>query len=95
MAPADTDRLERLLLEHPNVGMVICGHMHHSMQFRFAHATVCVAPSASYQYSPGPPDRHRQAHRLDGYPGLQMLQWSDRVGFVSHTLHLSPDGSLF
>ena len=97
MARPDVDRLEELLLAHPQVGCILCGHMHHSMHFRFAHAMVCVAPSLAYQYrySPIPLDQDPALARVDGHPGLQVLQWDGRLGFVAHTLRIGPDGVLF
>ena len=95
MAEADVDRLERVLQQHPNVGCIICGHMHHSMQFRFAHAMVCVAPSVAFQYNPDPLGPALGTVRVDGHPGLQLLQWDERMGFMAHTLRIGPDGVLF
>lgn len=97
MAGADVDRLEHLLQANPQVGCIICGHMHHSMQFKFAHAMVCVAPSLAYQYrySPIPLDQDPGLARVDGQPGLQVLQWDQRLGFAAHTLRVGPDGVLF
>jgi 3',5'-cyclic-AMP phosphodiesterase len=41
--------LETLLMRHPQVRAVWCGHLHRAIHTRFAHATVSCAPSPAHQ----------------------------------------------
>ena len=66
--------LELLLAQYPNVQRVICGHIHRSIQRRFAHAIACVSPSVAHQVC------------LDLAPDAASAWTLEPSGFMLHAL---------
>lgn len=43
----DGERLARVIARYPAVERIVCGHIHRSMQLRFAGTMICTAPSTT------------------------------------------------
>jgi 3',5'-cyclic-AMP phosphodiesterase len=75
----------RVLVRHPQVERVLCGHLHRSIQARIGtHAIASTAPSTAHQVA--------LDLRVDGPsrfmmepPGYQLHLWRPEIGIVSHT----------
>ena len=84
---AGADAFAKIVGAHGNVERVLCGHLHRSIQRRFAGTLACVAPSTAFHMP------------LDLRPGVDLglvLEpaagflhvWAPGVGMVTHTLPL-------
>ena len=77
------DALAAVINQHPQVERVLCGHLHRSMQMRFAGTLACSAPGVSHQVafdlqSDGP------AHFMLEPPGFLLHRWHPRQGMTTH-----------
>lgn len=77
------DALASVIARHAQVERVLCGHLHRSIQARFAHTLAISCPGVSHQVSldltPGGP-----AHFQMEPPGYLLHQWSATNGMVTH-----------
>ena len=84
---AGADAFAGIVGAHDNVERVLCGHLHRSIQRRFAGTLACVAPSTAFHMP------------LDLRPGVDLSLvlepsagflhvWAPGVGMVTHTLPL-------
>ena len=84
---AGADAFAGIVGAHQNVERVLCGHLHRSIQRRFAGTLACVAPSTAFHMP------------LDLRPGVDLSLvlepsagflhvWAPSVGMVTHTLPL-------
>jgi len=68
---------------HPQVERVLCGHVHRTIQSRFAGTLACSAPGASHQVafelSPGAP-----AHFVLEPAGFLIHRWAPGQGMTTH-----------
>lgn len=75
--------LEALLSEHGNIERVLCGHLHRSIQARFANTFASTCPSPAHQVtlnlSAGAPSSY-----MFEPPGYQLHTW-DGKRLVTHT----------
>jgi 3',5'-cyclic AMP phosphodiesterase CpdA len=74
--------LTALLARHPNVSLVIAGHVHCTLQARIGHAVAIAAPSTAYQFA--------MDRRPNGViavsnepPGFYVHDWREGFGFTS------------
>lgn len=74
------ERLEALLARHPAVERVLCGHVHRTMQRRFAGTLLCTAPSTA------------TAIALRSWEGAAPASFLEPPGYLLH--HWRPDGML-
>lgn len=79
----NADALTALIADHPNVVLLVAGHVHCTVQARIAQAMAVAAPSTSFQFA--------MDRRPDGViavsgepPGYYMHAWQDGAGFSSH-----------
>lgn len=76
--------LEALLLRHPQVQAVLCGHLHRCVHTRFAHTVALTAPSTAHQIAlelrPAEPTRY-----VLEPPGYLLHRWQGGR-LVSHAL---------
>lgn len=78
------DALARVIERHPQVERVLCGHLHRSIQRRFAGTLACVCPGSSHQVALDlRPDAPSQ-FMLEP-PGFLLHHWSEASGMVTHT----------
>lgn len=82
---AGRDALAKLVARHGKVVVILCGHVHRSIQGICGGAPVRVCPSASHQFAfdlrPGEP------YRFSDEPAQYMIHlWRDGETLVSHTV---------
>lgn len=75
--------LAAIIARHPQVERVLCGHLHRSMQVRFAGTLACSAPGVSHQVAfdlqaDGP------AHFCLEPAGFLLHRWTEQQGIVTH-----------
>lgn len=73
-----------ILADFPNVQRVISGHIHRSIQRRFAHAIACTAPSVAHQVCLDLAPDAASAWTLEP-PGFMLHALADDGEIVSHT----------
>lgn len=77
------DTLANVIIQHAQVERVLCGHLHRSIQARFANTLAISCPGVSHQVSldltPDGP-----AHFQLEPPGYLLHQWSAPNGMVTH-----------
>jgi 3',5'-cyclic AMP phosphodiesterase CpdA len=73
-----------VIRRHPQVERILCGHLHRTIDHRFAGTIAGTAPSTAHQLvldtAPGAP-----AEFTFEPPGYQLHYWRDGIGLVSHT----------
>jgi 3',5'-cyclic AMP phosphodiesterase CpdA len=78
------ERLAEIVARHPQVERVMCGHVHRSIQVRFAGTLGSTAPSTAHQATlnllPGAP-----LTMMMEPPGLALHYWHPSAGLVTHT----------
>ncbi len=82
---ADAAPLAAVVARHPQVERILCGHVHRSIQTRFAGTIASTCPSPAHQVDldlrPKAPLRFVMEP-----PGYQLHIWSPGAGVVSHTV---------
>jgi 3',5'-cyclic AMP phosphodiesterase CpdA len=73
-------RLARIVSRFPAVERILCGHVHRSMQMRFAGTLLCTAPSTA------------TAIALHAVPDGEPASFIEPPGFLLH--HWRPDGGM-
>lgn len=80
-----------LLVRHPNVSLVIAGHVHTNVQARVGTAVGLTAPSTVYQFAldrrPGAP-----LSLIDEPPGYCLHDWTPSDGFTSQLVRIEDVG---
>lgn len=79
------ERLAAVVARYPNVERLVCGHLHRSIQARFAGTIASVCPSTAHQIALDLRDRQPGAFTLEP-PGVQLHFWADGGPLVTHTL---------
>jgi 3',5'-cyclic-AMP phosphodiesterase len=73
-----------IVRRHPQVERILCGHLHRTIDHRFAGTIAGTCPSTAHQLvldiNPGAP-----AEFAFEPPGYQLHFWRDGVGLVTHT----------
>jgi 3',5'-cyclic-AMP phosphodiesterase len=73
-----------IVRRHPQIERILCGHLHRTIDHRFAGTIAGTCPSAAHQLvldiTPGAP-----AEFTFEPPGYQLHLWRDGVGLVTHT----------
>jgi len=76
--------LAEIIARHSQVERILCGHLHRSIDRRFAGTVAGTAPSTAHQVAlnllPDAPLRFAFEP-----PGYQLHLWRDGIGLVSHT----------
>lgn len=76
--------LAAVIARHPQVERILCGHLHRSIDRRFAGTVAGTAPSTAHQIAlnllPDAPLRFRFEP-----PGYQLHLWREDSGLVTHT----------
>lgn len=77
--------LAAVISRHPQVQAVLCGHLHRSIQTRFAGTIAMTCPSTAHQvaldFASDAPDRY-----IMEPPGFMLHAWSAAAGLVSHVV---------
>jgi len=81
------DLLRSVVLRHPQVERVLCGHLHRSIQVRFAGtlASTCPSPAHQIELDLG---ADAPSHFVMEPPGYQLHAWDPLSGVVSHTAYI-------
>lgn len=82
---ANAGAFAAVIARHPNVERVVAGHLHRSIQARFAGTVATTCPSSAHQIVldlvPGTPLRYAFEP-----PAFQLHYWRDGIGLVTHTM---------
>jgi Icc protein len=74
----------QIVRRHPQIERILCGHLHRTIDHRFAGTVAGTAPSTAHQLvldiDPGAP-----AEFTFEPPGYQLHYWRDGAGLVTHT----------
>lgn len=79
----DTE-LETLIAKHPQVEIIVCGHVHRAISKRFGHTVVTTSPSTAYQFTCDLSEGAELTAVLEP-SGYLVHIWSAEAGLVSHT----------
>jgi 3',5'-cyclic AMP phosphodiesterase CpdA len=84
---AEADALAAVVARHPHVERVLCGHLHRSIQARWAGTIASTAPATAHQVALDLRADSRAAFTLEP-PGYQLHLWRPATGLVTHTAHV-------
>jgi 3',5'-cyclic AMP phosphodiesterase CpdA len=82
MMLADGAALAAVIGRHPQVERVLCGHVHRSVQCRFAGTIAQIAPGVAHAVQLGLAGE--PARWIMEPPGLLLHEWRDGRGLVTH-----------
>lgn len=77
------DELSAILRLHPQVERLACGHLHRSIQVRFAGTVAQTAPSTGHQIHLNLTPGARGSYILEA-PGFLLHVWNEDAGLVTH-----------
>jgi 3',5'-cyclic AMP phosphodiesterase CpdA len=77
------DRFAAVLARHPQVERIVCGHLHRTIEARFAGIPASTCPSTSHQIALDLEPGSRARMALEP-PGFRLHVWSESSGVVSH-----------
>lgn len=77
------DRLAGIVARFPAIERILCGHVHRTMQMRFAGALLCTAPSTGTAIALRPMAGAAPASFLEP-PGFLLHHWRPDVGILTH-----------
>ena len=82
---ANADALAQIVVRHPEVERILCGHVHRAAQARFAGTVVATAPSTGYQVAleighAGEP------HWVTEPPGFLLHWWREEAPLLTHVV---------
>ncbi|TMJ73121.1 MAG: phosphodiesterase [Alphaproteobacteria bacterium] len=76
--------LAEIIARHPQVERILCGHLHRSIDRRFAGTVAGTAPSTAHQVALNLLPDAPLGFAFEP-PGYQLHLWRDGIGLVSHT----------
>ena len=79
------DALAGVVRRHPQVERVVCGHLHRSIQARWAGTVATTAPSTAHQVALDVREDADLGFTLEP-PGYALHLWRDGLGLVSHVV---------
>lgn len=94
IALRDSVRLGDIVARHPRVERLLCGHVHRSIQWRWAGTMVSAAPSVAHQVAFDLRPEAPAAFTLEP-PAFHLHHWIDGVGLVTHALPVAPPAREF
>lgn len=81
--------LAAIVARHPQIDRVICGHLHRSIQTRWAGTVALTAPSTAHQLQLDLSPNADPAYTLEP-PGFVVHAWSDANEITSHVAYVGP-----
>jgi 3',5'-cyclic AMP phosphodiesterase CpdA len=91
MGMADPSGLAAVVARHGQIVRILCGHIHRPVQTMFAGAPASVAPATSFQVELKLDDS--RGILLTREPAaLQLHNWSEEGGLLSHTVYVEEYG---
>lgn len=94
IALRDAGRLGVVIARHPQVERLLCGHVHRSIQWRWAGTLVNAAPSTAHQVALDLRTDTPAAFTLEP-PAFHLHQWIDGAGMVTHLVPVDRPGRSF
>ncbi len=85
LAPADAAALAELVRDHPQVERVVCGHVHRSLQTRWAGTLLSVASSTAHQLALDLRPVGGSAFVMEP-PGYHLHWWRRGAPMVTHAV---------
>lgn len=86
-----SDRLLAVIGRHPQVGRLLCGHLHRFIQTRVAGTLALTAPSSAHQLAltlgPG-----RRGAWIEEPSAFLLHDWSEAAGLVTHLAYVEEFG---
>jgi 3',5'-cyclic-AMP phosphodiesterase len=79
------DLLAAVVVKHPQVERVLCGHVHRSIQARFAGTIAMTAPGTAHQVGLDVRENQGLSLTLEP-PGFGLHLWKPGAGLVSHVV---------
>lgn len=86
----DAGGLAEVVVRHPQVERVLCGHLHRAMVVRFAGTIAECCPSTAHQLELDLGSSGRPAAFSLEPPGLRLLAYAEGQGIVSHLVPCGP-----
>lgn len=86
---ADGDRLAAVIARHPEVERVICGHVHRSIQIRFAGTIASICPGTAHQVTLDLRPEGPASFRMEP-PSFHLHAWIEGTGLVTHQAFVQP-----
>jgi len=80
------DELEQVVLRHPQIERILCGHVHRAVQVRFGGTFASACPSTAHQSSVDLREHGEDMFTLEP-PGFQLHRWHNQRLF-SYTLNV-------
>jgi 3',5'-cyclic-AMP phosphodiesterase len=81
--------LQAIVARHPQIERVLCGHLHRSIQTRFAHTVAQTAPSTAHQIHLALAVEAPGSYVLEP-PGYLLHVWDSQSGLVTHLAAIDP-----
>jgi Icc protein len=81
------DAMAEVVRRHPQVERVVCGHLHRSIQSRWAGTVATTAPATAHQVDLDIREEVGLAISMEP-PGYALHLWRPDIGLVSHVLHV-------
>jgi 3',5'-cyclic AMP phosphodiesterase CpdA len=80
----DPENLAAVIGSHPQVERILCGHLHRTIDHRFAGTIAGTAPATAHQLLLDMTPNSRPYFAFEP-PGYQLHLWRDGIGLVTHT----------
>lgn len=81
---ANPERLEAVIRRHPQVELLVAGHLHRPIQKRFGGAIASTCPAPAHQVALDL-DPQAASRFVMEPPGFQLHLWREGLGVVTHT----------
>ncbi len=85
----DGEALGRMIARHPRVERVICGHVHRSIQARFAGTIASACPGTAHQVTLDLRPDGPASFRMEP-PSFHLHAWIEGTGLVTHQAFIAP-----
>ena len=94
LAGPDAAKLAAIVARHPKIERVLCGHVHRSIQTRFAGTIASICPSPAHQVALDL--RERGPSRFVMEPSaFQLHRYTPQAGLVTHTAYVGDFGGAY
>jgi 3',5'-cyclic-AMP phosphodiesterase len=87
LAPGDGRALDTLIRRHPNVGRIVCGHVHRPVTAMFGGTIAWCSPSTAHQVALQLAPESADAIVLEP-PAFGLHLWGAETGFVTHCVSI-------
>jgi 3',5'-cyclic-AMP phosphodiesterase len=84
---SDSLAFAEVVRRYPKIERILCGHLHRSIETRFAGTVAGTAPSTAHQIVLDLRPEARLSFAFEP-PGYQLHYWREEVGLVTHTAQI-------